>query len=316
MNEHMKKLILIPIFLCFVCMINAQIVKIQPKFEVGEEKYFLGSTKLKGGDTDYTLLFLQRIKVLSADKNGFTMEAEIIKIDLEYDHRTYETDLAGTILKARKNNIYKFKTNVDGVITSLLNADEVMKKGKETLGDEWDVRFWAEYPDKFSNATAQLALDNIVFSGLTEEGFISWMSGAPFPFHLNGKEFGSERRYHYEAKDGLKMLRTVELLSFDVNHNLKIGIKDKLDMTQEERKQFLLNQLKKDFPNQTDKINIDELFKESGLKNYKKDLSFDYELDSSFWPTKYEIIDADGDLLIRYKFWMLSDEQIRNFLGK
>lgn len=316
MNKHMKKLILTPIVLCFVLFLNAQIVKIQPKFEVGKEKYCLGSIRILEGDKDYKVIMLQRIKVLSSDKDGFTMEAEIVKKNLDYNRWIYDTDLAETIWKARTNNVYKFKTNIEGKILKLLNADEVMKKGKDNLGDAWDIAFWGKYPEIFTDANSQITLWNIVYSGLTEEGFINWMNGEPFIFCLNGKVFENKKQYHYDAEDGLKMLRTIESLSFDEKHNLKIEIKDKLDMSQEERKQLLYNQLKKAYPDQIEEIKIDEVLKKTGLDEYNRNLSFDYELDSSFWPIKYECLDVDDKHLIRYTFWGLSDAEVHEYLGK
>ena len=311
----MKKLILSLIALCCACVINAQIVKIQPKLEVGKEKYFLGSIKENFGNTNYTAFLLQRIKVLSTDKDGFTMETELVKSSMD-NSSSYEAELMETILLTRKNNVFKFKTNTDGVIISLLNADEVMKKGKDNLDEEWEIRFWAKYPEKFTNLTTQMALNNIVFVGLTEEGFLGWTSGPTFPFHLNGEEFESKKSYHYNGDSGLKMLRTIEFLSFDDNHNLEFEIKDKLDMSKEERKQILFNQLRKEFPDQTVEKYVDELFKASGLENYQKNLSFNYVLDSNFWPIKYEIIDEDDEHSTKYNYFMISDEKARELLGK
>jgi hypothetical protein len=312
----MKKLILISIVLSFVLVLNAQIVKIQPKFEIGKENYFLGSYKVIEGDIEYKVITVQRIKVLNSDQDGFTMETEIVKMVMDYNRWAYDTDLAETIWKARLNNVYKFKTNIDGKILKLLNADEVMKKGKDNLGSTWDVAFWGKYPERFKDANSQMTLWNIVYSGLTEEGFVNWMNREPSLFSLNGKEFKNKQQYHYNDNSGLKMLRTIESLSFDEMHYLIINIKDKLDMSQEERKQLLYNQLKEAYPDEINKININEIYKASGLETYKKDMSFDCVLDSSFWPIKYEHLDVGDKYLVRCTYLGLSDEEVHEVLGK
>ncbi len=312
----MKKLILTHIAFCFVLILNAQIIKIQPKFEIGKDKYCLGSIRILDGDKDYKVIMLQRIKVLSSDKDGFTMETEIVKKNLDYNRWTYDTELTEAIWNSKLNNIYKFRTNADGVIKSLLNADEVMEKGKENLGDAWDVVFWGKYPEIFSDVASQMTLREIVYYGLTEEGFINWMNGEPFVFSLNGKKFENKKKSHYDSKNGMKMLRTIESLSLDEKQNLKIEIKDKLDMSQEERKQVLYKQLKETYPDQINDIKIDEIYKASGLETYKKELSYNYELDSSFWPIKYECLEVDDNHLARYTFWGLSDDEVHEYLGK
>ena len=316
MNEHMKKLILTSIVLCFVLILNAQIVKIQPKFEIGKDRYYLCSIRVLEGDKDYKVILLQRIKVLSSDKDGFTMETEIVEKSMDYNRRTYDTDLVETVWKSKLNNIYKFRTNADGEIKSLLNADEVMKKGEENLGELWDVVFWGKYPELFTNMTQQLALRGLVYSGLSEEGFINWMSTEPFLFSLYGKEFINKQQYLYHDKSGLKMQRTIGSLSFDEKRNLIIKIKDKLDMSQEERKQVLYKQLKEAYPDQINNIKFDEVYKASGWETYKKEMSFYYELDPGFWPIEYICLEVDDKHSTKYNFWCLSDDEVHKLIGK
>ncbi len=72
----MRKNLLTLVFLFAVLLIKAQTVLVHPNFKSGDQKYYLENIIIEKGDQKIDFLFVQRVKVLSQDASGYTMETE------------------------------------------------------------------------------------------------------------------------------------------------------------------------------------------------------------------------------------------------
>ena len=312
----MRKNLLTLVFLFAVLLIKAQTVLVHPNFKSGDQKYYLENIIIEKGDQKIDFLFVQRVKVLSQDASGYTMETEIKEYEIHYTQRTFDTDLLETIWKSRKNNVYKFKTNTSGSIVKLLNANDVMAKGEENLGDTWELVFWGKYPELFENIQQQLGLRKSVLAGLTEPGFIDWMQEPPFLFSQFGKQYVKNTKEHYKANDGLIMQKTIDSIEFGEKREVKVEITEKLDMSIEERKQLIFDLLKKEYPDNIDDAEkiLDDAFKASGLGELKKVRVMTFIFDSNFWPIKFSFGEKDNTTVTKYMLDLLTDEKIKELL--
>lgn len=262
----MKRLHSLLLLLIVALTANAQIVKIQPQFNVGEDLYYHGTIIVETTEKKVITNYVQQIKIVGKDNSGYTIETEILDANLEYKTWDYDTDLLSTMYKARKGITFRFKTDLNGCIVKLLNGEEAAKKAKDNLEEAWDIAFWGKYPDRFENAQQQLELRATVFSIFSEQGFIIWMQSEPNLFSLFGKELKKGDYNYINIQYGLEVKNEVRSLSYDEKQHLLVELYTHLDMTQTERKLRLLNFLKKQYPNDnTIEARIDELYELSQI---------------------------------------------------
>ena len=275
-------------------------VVMKPHFRVNDEKTYIGLINtIENGDT-IKVYFLQKFKVISCDAKGYTIETETIDSEVYYTTWNFNANLMKTIAETKKNNKYIFLVSPQGKIVKLINADSVMSKGKENLDPAWEMVFWGLYPDMFPNLNAQMQLRHIVYSGLTEEGFLQEMGKYPLWFSLYGREFKDQEVYFYESEEKLKMKRHIKSISKDKDNNYKFAIVDNLEMTQQERKQLVRDLLSKQYSSAEINKIFDAAYKESGLEELDTFSSSIIRFNSELWPSSITCVDQTNEKIIEY----------------
>ena len=311
----MKRLKSLLLLLIVAFTANAQIVKIQPQFNVGENLYYDGTVIIETTENKVVINYVQRIKIVSKDNSGYTIETEILDENFEYKTWDYDTDLLSTMYKARKGITFRFKTDLNGCIVKLLNGEDAAKKAKDNLEETWDIAFWGKYPDRFENAQQQLELRAKVFSIYSEQGFIIWMQSEPNLFSLYGKELKKGDYKYINIQFGLEVKNEVYSLSYDEKQQLRVELYTHLELTQAERKLRLLNFLKKQYPDDnTIESRIDELFELSQIGKLKISQLSRYCLNSRFIPFNIGFVGNTNQAKTSCLYTLIEESEVKKYI--
>ena len=311
----MKRLHSLLLLLIVALTVNAQIVKIQPQFNVGEDLYYLGTIVVENTENKIITYYIQRIKIVSKDNSGYIIETEILDANIKYKTWDYNTDLLNTIYKARKGITFRFKTDHNGCIVKLLNGEEAEKKAKDNLEETWDIVFWGKYPDRFENAQQQLELRATVFSIFSEQGFIIWMQSEPNLFSLFGKELKKGDCKYINIQYGLEVKNEVDSLSYDEKQQLLVNLYTYLDMTQAERKLRLLNYLKKQYPtDNTIESRIDELFELSQIGKLEISQLSSYCLNTRYIPVEIGFVGHTNQAETSCIYTLIEESDVKKYI--
>lgn len=311
----MKRLHSLLLLLIVALTANAQIVKIVPQFNVGDDLYYLGTIVVETTEKKVITDYIQRIKIVSKDNSSYTIETEILDANVKYKTWDYDADLLSTIYKARKGITFRFKTDLNGCIVKLLNGEEAAKKAKDNLEEAWDIVFWGKYPDRFENAQQQLELRATVFSVFSEQGFIIWMQSEPNLFSLFGKELKEGDYKYINLQYGLEVKNEVYSLSYDEKQQLHVKLYTHLDLTQAERKLRLLNFLKKQYPNDNSiESRIDELFELSQIGKLEISQMSSYCLNTRFIPVEIGFVGNTNQAETTYLYTLIEKSEVKKYI--
>ena len=259
-------------------VMSAQVTSVQiaPKYQKGDNKLYRTVGTMTVAGEIVNLQSETRYVVTDANANGYVIETTLEKMD------TDAKDLTGKIMQlmqgAMKGVKTSFTTDADGKITGIKNFDEVKENALKVL-DELFQTVTAELPDP--SALPIDMLKNQISSRLTQESVIAQTTNSPSPLSLNGKTVSTGAMDESVDDNGRKVKNMYFLSAPDGS---KVKATTTLNMTKEDMKKMIIEQLKSMMPDQASMVeqNIDQLL-ESGMLKMESTQTADYEFLPNGW---------------------------------
>ncbi|MBO4485882.1 MAG: hypothetical protein J5734_01955 [Prevotella sp.] len=276
----MKKVMTTLVLLLTTVVMSAQVtgVKIAPKYQKGDNKLYRTVGTMTVGGEIINVLSETRYVVTEANADGYVIETTLEKMD------TDSKDLTGKVMQlmqgAMKGVKTAFTTDADGKITGIKNFDEV-KENALKMVDELFQTISAELPDATSAALPIDMLKQQVGSRLTQETVIAQSATSPGPLSLNGKTISTGTMDESVDQNGRKVKNMYFLSAPDGS---KVKATTTLNMTKEDMKKMIVDQLKSMMPDQVSMVeqNIDQIM-DSGMLKMESTQTADYEFLPNGW---------------------------------
>lgn len=268
----MKKILLTGLLLLTALVAGAQ-TKIAPKMQKGMQKTYVTETVTTiAGQKPITMTVETQYTVTDATADGYVLEVTVTDVQNDADKNDMVGRIVSLSMEMLKNVKTSLATDKDGKVTKILNFEDVKSGAKKFLN-----KVLEEVP-----ATPSFSKDMLEeqFVGqLTEQAITQQMQMNSSPFALNGKTVSSGMQDEYINHQGLKMKRT-----YSVGQNGTIQTTSTIDMTPQEMKQMIIDQVEKLMPAQAEMIkqNIDAVLA-SGMLKFKMDVKDVYTLQADGW---------------------------------
>lgn len=268
----MKKILLTGLLLLTALVAGAQ-TKIAPKMEKGMKKVYVAETTTNiAGQKSITMTVETQYTVTDATPDGYVMEVTVTDVQTDADQNDMVGRVVSLSMEMLKNVKTSLATDKDGKVTKILNFEDVKSGAKKFIDKALEEV--PAIPD-FSKDM----LEEQFVGQLTEQAITQQMQMNSSPFALNGKTVSSDMQDEYFNQQGLKMKRT-----YSVGQNGTIQTTSTIDMTPQEMKQMIIDQVEKLMPAQAETIrqNIDALIS-SGMMKFKMDVKDVYTLQADGW---------------------------------
>lgn len=281
----MKKILSTGLLLLAALVAGAQ-TKIAPKMEKGMKKTYVTETVTTiAGQKPITMTVETQYTVTDATADGYVMEVTVTDVQNDADKNDMVGRIVSLSMEMLKNVKTSLATDKDGKVTKILNFEDVKSGAKKFLN-----KVLEEVP-----ATPSFSKDMLEeqFVGqLTEQAITQQMQMNSSPFALNGKTVSSGMKDEYINHQGLKMKRT-----YSVGQNGTIQTTSTIDMTPQEMKQMIIDQVEKLMPAQAETIrqNIDAVLA-SGMLKFKMDGKETYTFQADGWVSSITS-EADSDTM-------------------
>ena len=251
-------------------------IKVFPQFKVGD-KYVYNCITKSGGvmAADATSTIVYYVSQKTADGYVIDQTMTSLKIDSKNDQMAMLMNLTQGMLEGVN---VRTATDNRGQAKRIVNFDEV-KKSCNNYIVKLINQFFAVSPD-LSKTMNKEDLIKQSMASVNEKAMLEGITKTgTSPFYIFGKTIIDGTTDTYTNAQGLKLKRTYRVLSAN-----KFTIKGVLDMTKEEKKDFILKKVEENSPDklQLVKENIDMLI-ESGVFDIKGQEETTYELLSSKW---------------------------------
>ena len=268
----MKKIILAGLLLLTALVAGAQ-TKIAPKMQKGMQKTYVTETVTTiAGQKPITMTVETQYTVTDATADGYVMEVTVTDVQTDADKNDMVGRIVSLSMEMLKNVKSSLATDKDGKVTKILNFEDVKNGAKKIIDKALE-----EVPaiPGFSKDM----LEEQFVGQLTEQAITQQMQMNSSPFALNGKTVSSGMQDEYLNQQGLKMKRT-----FTVQKDGSIQAASTIDMTPQEMKQMIIDQVEKLMPAQADMIrqNIDAVLA-SGMLKFKMDGKETYTFQADGW---------------------------------
>lgn len=282
----MKKIFAIAAFLMAAMSMNAQLggVKIAPKYQKGDTLMYRTTTDMNVGGQAVGTTTEERIVVTDVTADGYVIENSILKVTPK-DADNLMSRMVTMQQEALQGTVLIFTADKDGHITGIRNMEEVKTKVLASI----DVMFstlYKEHPE-VADKMPKEALEQMtkqLSAAVTEEEMLKSTNFSPSPFFLNGKTIMTGGVENSTNADGLKVRNLYFLTAADGS---KVKVTQTLNMTPEETKQMIIEQVKKLMPDQAEMIeqNIDAVM-QSGMLKMELEQTTDYEFAPTGWLKK------------------------------
>ena len=243
----MKKILLTGILLLIALVAGAQ-TKIAPKMQKGMKKVYVAETTTNiAGQKSITMTVETQYAVTDVTADGYVMEVTVTDVQNDADKNDMVGRIVSLSMEMLKNVKTSLATDKDGKVTRILNFEDVLEE--QYVGQ------------------------------LTEKAILQQMQMNSSPFALNGKTVSSGMKDEFFNHQGLKMKRT-----YSVGQDGTIQTTSTIDMTPQEMKQMIIDQVEKLMPAQADMIkqNIDAVIS-SGMMKFNMDIKDVYTMQADGW---------------------------------
>lgn len=268
----MKKILSTGLLLLAALVAGAQ-TKIAPKMEKGMKKVYVAETTTNiAGQKSITMTVETQYAVTDVTPDGYVMEVTVTDVQTDADKNDMVGRIVSLSMEMLKNVKTSLATDKDGKVTRILNFEDVKSGAKKFLN-----KVLEEVPAIPGFSTDML--EDQIMGQLTEQAITQQMQMNSSPFALNGKTVSSGMQDEYLNQQGLKMKRT-----FTVQKDGSIQAASTIDMTPQEMKQMIIDQVEKLMPAQADMIrqNIDAVLA-SGMLKFKMDGKETYTFQADGW---------------------------------
>ena len=268
----MKKILLTGLLLLTALVAGAQ-TKIAPKMQKGMQKVYVAETTTDiAGQKSITMTVETQYTVTDATADGYVMDVTMTDVQTDADKNDMVGRIVSLSMEMLKNVKTTLATDKDGKVTKILNFEDVKNGAKKFID-----KVLAEVPATPGISTDML--EDQIMGQLTEKAILQQMQMNSSPLALNGKTVSSGMQDEYLNQQGLKMKRT-----YTVGQDGTIQTNSSIDMTPQEMKQMIINQVEKLMPAQADMIrqNIDAVLS-SGMMKFKMDVKDVYTFQADGW---------------------------------
>ena len=268
----MKKILSTGLLLLTALVAGAQ-TKIAPKMQKGMQKTYVTETVTTiAGQKPITMTVETRYTVTDVTPDGYVMEVTVTDVQTDADKNDMVGRIVSLSMEMLKNVKSSLATDKDGKVTKILNFEDVKSGAKKFLN-----KVLEEVPATPGFSTDML--EDQFMGQLTEKAITQQMQMNSSPFALNGKTVSSGMQDEYINHQGLKMKRT-----YSVGQDGTIQTTSTVDMTPQEMKQMIIDQVEKLMPAQADMIkqNIDAVIS-SGMMKFNMDIKDVYTMQADGW---------------------------------
>ena len=251
----MKKFLLTGTMLLVALTIGAQI-KVAPKMKKGDKKVYVAEQTTQVGklQAKMTIETLFEVKDVTAD--GYVINSLVTDTKVETD----TTDMVGRILALTsmmtKDMSTTYVTDKNGQIVGIQDIEKTKKQAEEMIGKLMES---IQLPPMVSKDI----IKNSAMANITEEAMLKSMQMNNSPFALNGKTISTGTEDETSTKEGIKMKRT-----YTVNSDKSIQTSSKMDMSQDDIVEMILNMASKMFPGEKEMVKqqVSQMVKSGMLK--------------------------------------------------
>ena len=272
----MKKMFLVGLMLTTMLAAQAQL-KVAPKMQKGDQKSYVTTTAIDiPGQGAVNINTESTLNVAEAKADGFVLKLENTKVTSD----AQDNNIAGKILAAAQEMqtgiAILLATDKDGKPLSITNYADVKKQIEVNSG---------QLIDKMLTAAPQLeqmmpkdALKQQLVASVTEEKLLNSLLWSVNPLALNGKTIMTGAQEEYVNDQGIKMKRLY------VVNGQSITATSSANLTKEETKKLIIEQVEKNAPAQAEMIkqNIDQVLDSGMLKIDMKETAT-YDLQADGW---------------------------------
>ena len=272
----MKKMFLVGLMLTTMLAAQAQL-KVAPKMQKGDQKSYVTTTAIDiPGQGAVNINTESTLSVAEAKADGFVLKLENTKVTSD----AQDNNIAGKILAAAQEMqtgiAILLATDKDGKPLSITNYADVKKQIEVNSG---------QLIDKMLTAAPQLeqmmpkdALKQQLMASVTEEKLLNSLLWSVNPLALNGKTIMTGAQEEYVNDQGIKMKRLY------VVNGQSITATSSANLTKEETKKLIIEQVEKNAPAQAEMIkqNIDQVLDSGMLKIDMKETAT-YDLQADGW---------------------------------
>lgn len=275
-KKTMKKMFLVGLMLTTMLAAQAQL-KVAPKMQKGDQKSYVTTTAIDiPGQGAVNINTESTLSVAEAKADGFVLKLENTKVTSD----AQDNNIAGKILAAAQEMqtgiAILLATDKDGKPLSITNYADVKKQIEVNSG---------QLIDKMLTAAPQLeqmmpkdALKQQLMASVTEEKLLNSLLWSVNPLALNGKTIMTGAQEEYVNDQGIKMKRLY------VVNGQSITATSSANLTKEETKKLIIEQVEKNAPAQAEMIkqNIDQVLDSGMLKIDMKETAT-YDLQADGW---------------------------------
>lgn len=273
----MKKTLVSCAMILMGLMAYAQdVVKVSPKMKKGDVKVYVSEVTSYIADRTIKMNSEVTYTIVDALADGYVMDVETTKFDTDVD----ANDMMGKLLtyaeEMMKTSAMRFQVDKDGKALKILNYEEV--RGKMEAGLSKFIDEILNTPGLPPMLTKEMLMQQMQ-GKMTEETLLNSVQRFSSPLMLNGKTIatGTEEEFIHDAMS-MKAKRT-----YTVDGNV-ISTNTALNMSKEDLKKFVIDQVEKMMPDQAEMIkqNIDMVIN-SGMLKMEMDEKATYELQADGW---------------------------------
>lgn len=278
----MKKSMITMLLMVIAMTMSAQSsgVKISAKYQKGDNMLYrmTVTTTIMGKSID--MVGETRYVVTEASPNGYIIENTVEKIESNAE----PSDIVGRMLNMSQESIKGVKviltTDADGKVTGIKNIKDVQDASGAFIDKMLD-ELMAQMPAGASQMITKDKLKASVAGQITEKNLVNSMLMQPSPFTLNGLTIGTGSTDMGMDATGMKMKNTYTLTAPDGS---KVNVASKSEMTKEDMKKLIIEQVKNIMPEQAEMIeqNIDMVMASDAFKMEKNQVA-DYEFGNNGW---------------------------------
>ncbi len=272
----MRKLFFLSLMLTTMLAAQAQL-KVAPKMQKGAVKNYATTSVIElPGQSPLTLSSETSYTVAEARPDGYILNMTTNSFTSDAAANNIAGQLIAASQELMKGFTLKVATDTDGKVLKIANYAEVQKL-MNTKSDELVDNLLKAVP-QIGQMIPKEALKQQITSGISEENLLLALQNVVSPVALNGKTLTTGAQEEYANEQGMKMKRM-----FFVNGN-NVTANGSLNMTKDEMKALIIQQVEKSLPDQADMIkqNIDQLMNSGMLKMDMKETA-SYEIQPDGW---------------------------------
>ena len=273
-----KKIMIVSVLLTVVLAVQAQMgLTIAPKMEKGVEKNYTSVVTYSiPGQMECKMTADQKITVADATADSYILDL----VTTEFSTDAAADNLAAQMVAAgeemMKGVVFRLATDKYGKVVKLENY-EALKPQIDATADQFADKMFKAVP-QLEQMMPKDVLKQQITESLTEESLLKSMQESTSVLALNGKTVMTGAQEEFLNKDGLKMKRMYFVNGKNITTN------SSMNMTKEEMKKLIIEQVEKLMPEQANMIkeNIDQVMDSGMLKMEMKETAT-YEMQDDGW---------------------------------